>query len=283
LLAVFCEVRNEGYENGRWTVQTVSAWNILVRKHLWRPVLRSEMRRGKASICTFRKGGYENGRWMELERSELIQHRISAPYPKMISYEAGGGWRLSTVVFVTVTRWRHVTVSSCTRLYRQRKSFQGAHGSLQLLTESSNSPVSNRIPVLGHVFYLTNPTLSRSQHSATDPTCSTLLNKTLLLYNRTNEPTDRFNYYITFVYTYSSKAMTCILFWSAFSINFYKWLHLNWLYVRNTPNRSTFPSHKNKISSFIRVIPYGFGCADSGSVPFSCIFMALHRCTDSSA
>jgi len=87
------------------------------------PVIRPGMRLETASRWIFRKAGYEKGRRTELaqrlairrDRTELIQHLKSAPCSKMIRYDAGGGCRLSSLIILT--KQKHDTVSSCSRLY----------------------------------------------------------------------------------------------------------------------------------------------------------------------
>jgi hypothetical protein len=69
---------------------TINAWNILIRKLVWVPVIRPGIRLETASRWIYRKAGYEKRNVMATrgDKTELIQHLKSAPCSKMICYDA---------------------------------------------------------------------------------------------------------------------------------------------------------------------------------------------------
>jgi hypothetical protein len=123
-------------------------------------------------------------------------NRLTIPDVALCHKKAGDPW--STLLFATVTRWRHCTVSSCSRLDPNEK-LPGLSGFPTTARRKFQQPCleKNSSPrpciLLSYSYCISFTTLYCNPHMFNAFRLLTN-NKMLPLYNRTNEPTDRFNY-----------------------------------------------------------------------------------------
>lgn len=163
------------------------------------------MRWETASTCIFNKAGYGKWWWTELAQHYGHQGWKNWTYLayKIVTVFLNDSLRCRRrpqviYILIILTRWKHVTVSSCSRLYTNEK-----------LPGSRTFPCNctHKIPTVlfrtepqSLAMYFTELFPSFLIHSTPLQTphvqCFQTLtnNETLFLYNRTNEPIDRINY-----------------------------------------------------------------------------------------